>query len=158
MFDDVESLDGEIKSIASLIDQLRGKLGDRFLRFELADHLAPKRTPVRVPSGLDAAIDSPCLQSGYPASSNGDIIGSMTQAEIHILLRDLLREVLNNAAVDPHPDDLEVDIPGFDSGSKIQLILAVEERLGVRLRSREVDGLRRFGDWLDLLHRRVAGT
>ncbi len=82
----------------------------------------------------------------------------MTQAEIHILLRDLLREVLDDASVDPHPDDLEFDIPGFDSGSKIQLILAVEERLGVRLRSREVDGLRRFGDWLNLLHHHVVDT
>ena len=38
MFDDVDALDGELKYIASLLDQVRGKLGDRFLRLELADH------------------------------------------------------------------------------------------------------------------------
>jgi hypothetical protein len=48
----VEGLDGEMKYIASLLDQVWGKLGDRFLRLELADHLAPKSTPFRVPSGL----------------------------------------------------------------------------------------------------------
>ena len=40
MFDDVDGLDSELKYIASLLDQVRGKLSDRFLRIELADHLA----------------------------------------------------------------------------------------------------------------------
>ena len=82
----------------------------------------------------------------------------MTPAETHILLRELLRDVVGDPTVDPQPDDFEANIPGFDSGSKIQLILAIEERIGVRLRSREVDALRRFGDWLVLLQNRTAGT
>jgi nucleoid-associated protein YgaU len=57
MYDDVSDFDGALEHIAGLIDQVRGKLGDRFLRLELADHLAPKSTPFRVPSGLGAAID-----------------------------------------------------------------------------------------------------
>ena len=57
MFDNLDGLDGELKHIASLLDEVRGKLGDRFLRIELADHLAPKSTPFRVPTGLGEAID-----------------------------------------------------------------------------------------------------
>ena len=82
----------------------------------------------------------------------------MTPAETHILLRDLLREVVGDPTDDRQPDDFEAKIPGFDSGAKIQLILAIEERIGVRLRSREVDALRRFGDWLVLLQNRTSGT
>ncbi len=67
MFDDVEGLDGEMKFIASLLDQVRVKLGDRFQRLELADHLAPKRTPFRVPSGLGAAIDKRIAPVGMDA-------------------------------------------------------------------------------------------
>ena len=67
MFDDVEVLDGEMKNIVALIDQVRGELGDRFLRLELADHLAPKSTPFRVPSGLGAAIDKRIAPAGMDA-------------------------------------------------------------------------------------------
>ena len=45
------------QTFADLIGQVRGKLGDRFLRIELAEHLAPKTTPFRVPSGLGEALD-----------------------------------------------------------------------------------------------------
>jgi len=56
MYNDVSDLDGALEHIAGLIDQVRGKLGDRFLRLELADRLAPKSTPFRVPSGLGRGI------------------------------------------------------------------------------------------------------
>lgn len=77
-------------------------------------------------------------------------------AETRALLTALLREVLDDPSVEPHADDGEDDIPGFDSGRKILLILAIEERFDIRLRSREVDSLRCFGDWVDLLHRRLS--
>ena len=67
MFDDVEGLESEIKDIASLLDQVRGKLGDRFLRLELADRLAPRSTPFRVPSGLGSAIDKRIAPAGMDA-------------------------------------------------------------------------------------------
>jgi acyl carrier protein len=79
-----------------------------------------------------------------------------TPGETQALLTALLRELLDNPSLEPQADDTEENIPGFDSGAKILLILTVEERFDIRLRSREVDGLRRFGDWVDLLHRRLA--
>lgn len=90
MFDDVEVLDGEMKNIVALIDQVRGELGDRFLRLELADHLAPKSTPFRVPSGLGAAIDKRIAPAGMDA--------------LHLFraLRDVNKDVPDN------PDKLDV--------------------------------------------------
>ena len=67
MYDDVSEFDGTLEHIAGLIDQVRGKLGDRFLRLELADQLAPKSTPFRVPSGLGAAIDKRIAPAGMDA-------------------------------------------------------------------------------------------
>ena len=83
---------------------------------------------------------------------------TMTAAETRALLRALLREVLDDPAVDPQMDDGENDIAGFDSGRRIMLIMAVEERLAIRLRSREVDALRRWGDWVALIHRHCAAA
>jgi hypothetical protein len=67
MYDDVDDLDDALKDIIGLVDQVRGKLGDRFLRLELADHLAPKSTPLRVPSGLGGAIDKRIASAGMDA-------------------------------------------------------------------------------------------
>ncbi len=67
MFKNVNDLDDELKSIADLLDQVRGKLGDRFLRLELADRLAPKMTAFRVPSGLGVAIDKRIAPAGMDA-------------------------------------------------------------------------------------------
>ena len=67
MYDDVSDFDGALEHIAGLVDQVRGKLGDRFLRLELADQLAPKTTPFRVPSGLGAAIDKRIAPAGMDA-------------------------------------------------------------------------------------------
>jgi acyl carrier protein len=77
----------------------------------------------------------------------------MSEAEARDLLTALLRDILRNPSIDPQPDDREADIPGFDSGTKLMLLIALEERLAIRLRSREIDALRRFGDWVALLQR-----
>lgn len=89
MIDDVDDLNGELKYIGSLLDQVRGKPGDRFLRIELADHLAPKSTPFRVPSGLGGAIDRRIAPAGLDA--------------LHLLrtLRDVNKDVPDN------PDKLD---------------------------------------------------
>lgn len=55
MYNDVSDLDGALE---------RGKLGGRFLRLELADRLAPKSTPFRVPSGWGSPSTSGSLRRG----------------------------------------------------------------------------------------------
>lgn len=89
MFDDVDGLDVELRYIASLLDQVRGKLSDRFLRIELADYLPPKSTPFRVPTGLGEAIDKRIAPAGLDA--------------LHLLraIRDVNKDVPDN------PDKLD---------------------------------------------------
>jgi hypothetical protein len=67
MYNDINDFDRALEHIAGIIEQVRGKLGDRFLRIELADHLAPKSTPFRVPSGLGEAIDKRIAPAGMDA-------------------------------------------------------------------------------------------
>src|SRR5437868_8645170 len=89
MFDNVSDFDGALEHIAGLVDQVRGKLGDRFLRLELADLLAPKSTPFRVPSGLGAAIDKRIAPAGMDA------------LQLYRTIRDVNKDVPDN------PDKLE---------------------------------------------------
>lgn len=82
----------------------------------------------------------------------------MTKADIQDVLGELFRRELGSPHLELRFDAAEQDLPGFDSGKKVLLILATEERFGIRLRSREVDGLRRFGDWVNLVSRHLALT
>jgi acyl carrier protein len=78
----------------------------------------------------------------------------MTQTEILAVLTDLFRDVLDNALIELKPTDREGDIPGFDSAKKVHLVLAVEDRFGVQLRSRDIDGLRSVADWTRVIDAR----
>lgn len=113
MFDDVEGLDGEMKYIVSLLDQVRGKLGDRFLRLELADHLAPKSTPFRVPSGLGEAIDRRIAPAGMDA--------------LHLFraLRDVNKDVPDN------PDRLDALVAGIGKLKQSLIPLTAEVAIQV---------------------------
>jgi acyl-CoA synthetase (AMP-forming)/AMP-acid ligase II/acyl carrier protein len=82
----------------------------------------------------------------------------MTEADIRDILGELFRRELRNPHLELPFDAAEQDLPGFDSGKKVLLILATEEWFGIRLRSREVDALRRFGDWVNLVSRHLALT
>lgn len=82
----------------------------------------------------------------------------MTEAEIQATLTDLFRETLDAPDLELQPEQGEFDIPGFDSGIKVMLILAIEERFAIRLRNREIEALRRFGDWVALVHRHTGAA
>ncbi|MEI7874296.1 MAG: hypothetical protein WCK95_19355 [Alphaproteobacteria bacterium] len=116
MFDDVEGLEDEMKSIAGLIDQVRGKLGDRFLRLELADHLAPKSTPFRVPSGLGEAIDKRIAPAGMDA--------------LHLFraLRDVNKDVPDN------PDKLDTLVAAIGKLKQSLIPLTAEVAIQVGFR------------------------
>ena len=108
MFDDVNALDGELKYIDGLLDQVRGKLGDRFLRLELADHLAPKKTPLRLPSGLGEAIDKRIAPAG------------MDGLHLYKAIRDVNKDVPDN------PDMLDVVVAEITKLKKSMVPLAAE--------------------------------
>jgi len=82
----------------------------------------------------------------------------MTQAEILAILTDLFREILDNPLIELKPTDTDSDIPGFDSAKKVHLVLSVEDRFGIQLRSREIDGLRSVADWMHLIRVRSGAA
>jgi hypothetical protein len=116
MYDDVSDFDGALEHIAGLIDQVRGKLGDRFLRIELAEHLAPKSTPFRVPSGLGEAIDRRIAPAGLDA--------------LHLLraIRDVNKDVPDN------PDKLDAVTAAIIRLKKSLVPLAAEVGIQVGFR------------------------
>jgi acyl carrier protein len=80
----------------------------------------------------------------------------MTDAGVRDALLAIFRDVLANPSLEIDPADVEEAIPGFDSGRKVFVVLEVEERFGLHLRSREIDALRCFGDWIATVERHLA--
>ena len=116
MYDDVSDFDRALEHIAGLVDQVRGKLGDRFLRIELADRLAPKSTPFRVPSGLGEAIDKRVAPAGMDA--------------LHLLraLRDINKDVPDN------PDKIDSVVAAIAKLKKSMIPLSAEVVLQIGFR------------------------
>ncbi|MGH7210533.1 MAG: acyl carrier protein [Acetobacteraceae bacterium] len=76
-----------------------------------------------------------------------------TEAEITTALTEIFRDVFTR-------DDMELtsalsakDVEGWDSFKQIEIIIATEERFGIKMTTRELDSLRNVGD----LVRVVAG-
>src|SRR5436190_1241842 len=113
MYDDVEDLEDALKNLSGLLERVRGKLGDRFLRLELADHLAPKSTSLRVPSGLGGAIDRRIAPAGMDA--------------LHLFraIRDVNKDVPDN------PDKIDAVVAAIGQLRKSMIPLSAEVAIQV---------------------------
>ena len=78
----------------------------------------------------------------------------MTPAEIEAGLTEILRETFADPSLVLAPEMTAKDIEGWDSLKMVIIILAVEERFGIELRTREMDALRCVGDFASLIERK----
>jgi acyl carrier protein len=81
-----------------------------------------------------------------------------TQNEILAILTDLLREVFDDPLIELKLTDQETDIPHFDSAKKVHLVIAVEERFEICLKSREINDLRSVADWTAVIAARQRAS
>jgi acyl carrier protein len=75
----------------------------------------------------------------------------MTASDILSDLTAIFRDCFDDETIVLLPSTSARDIPGWDSAKMVLLILAVEERFEIRMRSREIDALRCVGDWVKLI-------
>jgi acyl carrier protein len=80
----------------------------------------------------------------------------MTPAEILSELTGIFRDCFDDPAIAIEATTTARDIPAWDSAKMVMLILAVEERFNVRMRSRDIDALRCVGDWVRLIETHLA--
>ncbi len=80
----------------------------------------------------------------------------MTEAEIYATLTDLFHDVFSDDSLVLTPQTSADQVAGWDSVKMVTIILGVEQRFDVRLRSREVDKLRNVGDLATLLKSKQA--
>ncbi len=75
----------------------------------------------------------------------------MTETEILDALTDVLREAFGDDTLTVTPETTAKDVPGWDSIRMVSILIAVEDRFGIKTRSREIDRLRSVGDFVALI-------
>ena len=70
----------------------------------------------------------------------------MGETEIYAALTEIFRDVFLRDDLQLQPDLTAKDVPGWDSFKQIDIILAVEEKYGIKFNTRELDSLQNVGD------------
>lgn len=79
----------------------------------------------------------------------------MTEAEIYSVLTDIFNDVFFRDDMELKPEMTARDVPGWDSFKQIEIIMAAEERFGVKLQPPEID---QIGNVADLVQALAAKT
>ena len=79
----------------------------------------------------------------------------MTEAEVYVRLTEVLRDVFLRDELVATPELTAAAVPGWDSLKQVDIILSVEERFSLTFTSREIDQLRKVGDFVALIMRKA---
>ncbi len=82
----------------------------------------------------------------------------MTDQDIFEALTPIFRSVLANDAIVLKPETSQKDIPKWDSFRYIEIILQVEEAMGVKIRAREANKLANVGELVALIQAKKAAA
>jgi acyl carrier protein len=80
----------------------------------------------------------------------------MTEAALYETLSEIFRDVFMRD-VELRPNLTAKDVPGWDSFKQIEIIVALEERYGIKFHTRELDSLHSVGDLVRVLSSKTKG-
>ena len=78
------------------------------------------------------------------------------ESEIYIALTEIFHDVLMRDDLVLTPELTAKDVEGWDSFKQIEIIIACEERFGVKFNTREIDSLNSLGDLAVVIARKTA--
>ena len=80
----------------------------------------------------------------------------MQEAEIYAALTDIFRDVFMRDDLALLPELTAKDVEGWDSFKQIEIILAIEQRYGVKFHTREIDRLENVGILVQTLQAKLG--
>jgi acyl carrier protein len=78
------------------------------------------------------------------------------ESEIYSALTEIFHDVLMRDDLVLTPELTAKDVEGWDSFKQIEIIIACEERFGVKFNTREIDSLNSLGDLAVVIARKTA--
>jgi acyl carrier protein len=82
-------------------------------------------------------------------------VETMTRAELLTKIRDILADVLDNERLVLTEASTADEVEDWDSINQVKLLIGLEEELGFRFDTPEVEGLANVGSLIDVLERKV---
>jgi acyl carrier protein len=79
------------------------------------------------------------------------------QTAIYAALTEIFNDVFMTDDMKLTPALTARDVPGWDSFKQIEIMVSVEEKFGIKLNTREIDGLKSVGDLADVIEKKQAG-
>jgi acyl carrier protein len=80
----------------------------------------------------------------------------MTEAALYYSLSEIFRDVFMRD-IELRPELAAKDVAGWDSFKQIEIIVALEERYGIKFHTRELDSLQSVGDLVRVLASKTPG-
>ena len=80
-----------------------------------------------------------------------------SEGEIYQALTDIFHEVFLRDDIVLTPEMTANDVDGWDSYKQIEILIAVEEKYGIKFRTRELDALANVGDLARTVLAKTAG-
>jgi acyl carrier protein len=82
----------------------------------------------------------------------------VTEADIYAGLTEIFRETFMNDDMVLTPTLTAKDVKGWDSFKQIEIIVAAEERFGIKMNTRELDSLQNVGDLARVVAAKTAAA
>ena len=75
----------------------------------------------------------------------------MTEAEIYHDLTEIIRDFLMQDDLVLHPNLTAMEVEGWDSFKMIEIVMAIESKFGIKIKSQQLDSLEKVGDLVALI-------
>lgn len=79
----------------------------------------------------------------------------MENAQIYEQLTEVFRDVLNEDRLRLTAELTAADVPKWDSFNHINIVVASEEKFGIKFKTAELEQLRNVGQFVDLIDRKL---
>ncbi len=80
----------------------------------------------------------------------------MSTTEIYRELETIFRDVFDDESIRVHPELSAADLEEWDSFMHINLLVASEQRFGIKFNAVEIDRLRNVGDFAELIRAKLG--
>lgn len=85
-------------------------------------------------------------------------MGLPEQSDVYEFLSDVFRDVFGRDDIVLQPELTAADVVGWDSFKQVEIILALEEKFAIRIRTRDVANLRNVGELVDVVQQKRAAS
>jgi acyl carrier protein len=79
----------------------------------------------------------------------------MNESQIQIAVADIIRDVLDQPTLELGRDTTADQVEGWDSLNHINIVVAAEQKFGIKFKTAEIETLRNFGELVDLIAQKI---